>query len=118
MLQDLRPVTRLAAEYGIAPRLLHRRRRMPSTTSQTCSQSRRQLGSPGSRLASLAAGPGTRRASADRVDSTLPVRFQASRVGVSRTSLYGRPRFLPPGTVAYHRIDALDTAPRVTDRTD
>ena len=47
----------------------------------------------------------------DRADPALSVRTPAERVGVSRASLYYRPRPPQPATVAlYHRIDELDTA--------
>ena len=47
----------------------------------------------------------------DRADPALSVRTQAELVGVSRASLYYRPRPPQPATVAlYHRIDELDTA--------
>ena len=47
----------------------------------------------------------------DRADPALSVRTPAERVGVSRASLYYRPRPPQPATVAlYHRIDELYTA--------
>ncbi len=102
--QDLRPVTPMAAEYGIAPRLLHRWRK-------EAVDHRPDL------FADPAAAP--RGALGDRADPTLSVRAPAGLVGVSRARLYDRPRLAPPATAAgYHRIDEIYMAPRFSARAD